>query len=136
MKTLLLICLLVSTSFGLRAQEIEVDQVIGHWELKDIPKAAGKEVVLVDSVYDGRAFENHTLLNVGGNFPDQLISVFIDKKDYDKFGGDVLKLYLHKKISVHGKLSLHKDKPQIVVTDPKQLNNHLSWKQKMLNVIL
>ncbi|GGE66360.1 hypothetical protein EV200_106327 [Pedobacter psychrotolerans] len=42
-----------------------VDQVIGHWELKDITKAAGKEVVLVDSVYDGRTFENHTVLNVG-----------------------------------------------------------------------
>jgi hypothetical protein len=135
MKTLLLICLFVSASFGLQAQEIEVDQVIGHWELKDIPKADGKEVVLIDSVYDGRAFENHTLLNVGGNFPNQLITVFIDKKDYEKFGGDVLKLYLHKKISVHGKLSLHKDKPQVVVTDPKQLNSHLSWKQKVLNVI-
>jgi hypothetical protein len=136
MKTLLLICLLISTSFGLKAQGVLVDHVVGQWRLTDIPEAAGKEIVLVDSVYDGRAFEEHTLLNIGGNFPNQLISVFIEKKDYEKFGGDILKLYLHKKISVHGKLSLHKDKPQVVVTDPKQLNKHLSWKQKVLHVIL
>lgn len=136
MKTLLLICLLVSGSFGLKAQEVLVEHVVGQWRLTDIPKAAGKEVVLVDSVYDGRAFESHTLLNIGGNYPNQLISVFIDKKDYEKFGGDVLKLFLHKKISVQGKLSLYKEKPQVVVTDPKQLNNHLSWKQKVLHVIL
>lgn len=135
MKTLLLICLFLSASFGLKAQGVLVDQVIGHWELKDTPKAVGKEVVLVDSVYDGRAFEDHTLLNIGGKFPNQLISVFISKKDYEKFGGDVLKLFLHKKISVNGKLTLYKEKAQVVVTDPKQLNNHLNWKQKVLNVI-
>ncbi|TKC09666.1 hypothetical protein [Pedobacter frigoris] len=136
MKTLLLVCSFVFASFSLSAQEgVAVDQIIGHWDLKDIPKAVGKEVVIVDSVYDGRAFENHTLLNVGGKYPGQIISVFIAKKDYKNFSDDILKLYLHKKISVSGKLSIFNEKAQIVVTDPKQINSHLNYKKKVLNVI-
>ncbi len=136
MKTFLLICSFIISSYSLKAQDgIAVDHVVGHWNLKDIPKAVGKEVVIVDSVYDGRAFENHTLLNIGGKYPDQIVSVFIAKKDYKNFIDDILKLYLHKKISVNGKLSIFNDKAQIVVTDPKQFNSHLNYKQKVLNVI-
>ncbi|WP_219225925.1 hypothetical protein [Pedobacter antarcticus] len=133
MKTLLLIFSLLTASFSLKAQQ---DVVIGHWDFKEISKAAGKEVVIVDSVYDGRTFDNHTLLNVGGKYPGQIISVFIAKNDYHNFDGDILSLYLHKKISVSGKISMYKDKAQIIVTNPKQLNSHLDWNPKVLNVIL
>lgn len=132
MKKFLLICSFVAVSFSLKAQK---DVIVGHWDFKDINKAVGKEVVIVDSVYGGRAFENHTLLNVGGQYPGEIVSVFIAKSDYKNFSDDVLKLYLHKKISIEGKVSLYKDKAQIVVTDPKQIDNHKDWKQKVLNVI-
>lgn len=132
MKTLLLICSLLIVSFSLKAQQ---DVVIGHWDFKEIQKAAGKEVVIVDSVYDGRSFDNHTLLNIGGKYPGQIVSVFIAKNDYQNFAGDILSLYLHKKVSVSGKISMYKDKAQIIVTRPEQLNAHLDWKPNVLNVI-
>lgn len=133
MKTILLICTFVLVSYAVKAQE---DVIIGFWDFKEIPKAVGKEVVIVDSVYEGRAFENHTLLNIGGKYPNQIVSVFIAKKDYQNFQGDVLKLYLHKKIAIQGKVSMFNNKAQIVATDPKQLNGSMkNWKEKVLNVI-
>lgn len=137
MKSLIWIFALLLFSVTLKAQEpIEIKgPVIGHWNFNDILKATDKNVVVVDSVYGGRAFENHTLLNIGGKFPNQLLSVFIAKKDYQNFEGDILKLYLNKKISVSGKVTNFKDKAQIVVTDQKQINHHLDWKPG-LNVVI
>lgn len=132
MKKFLLICSFIAVSFSLKAQK---DVVASQWNYKEITKAVGKEVVIVDSVYGGRAFENHTLLNVGGQYPGEVVSIFIAKSDYKNFKDDVLQLYLHKKISLKGKVSLYKDKAQIVVTDPKQIDNNLNWKEKVLNVI-
>ncbi|MNK09420.1 hypothetical protein D3C87_273790 [compost metagenome] len=137
MKSLLSIFAILLFSTLLRAQEpIEIKgPVIGHWSFNDILKTTGKDVVVVDSVYGGRAFENHTLLNIGGKFPNQLLSIFIAKKDYKNFDGDLLKLYLNKKISVSGNVTNFKDKAQIIVTDQKQINHHLDWKPG-LNVII
>jgi hypothetical protein len=137
MKLIIPVFALILFSISLKAQEpVEIkDVIIGHWSFKDILKATDKDVVIVDSVYGGRSFENHTLLNIGGKFPNQLLSVFIAKKDYKNFDGDILKLYLNKRISVSGKVTNFKDKAQIIVTDQKQLNQHLSWKPG-LNVII
>nr|WP_121272534.1 hypothetical protein [Pedobacter schmidteae] len=137
MKLFLSTLVILFFSISLKAQQpVEVkDVIIGHWKFEDILKATGKEVVVVDSVYGGRAFENHTLLNIGGKFPNQLLSVFIAKKDYPNFDGDILKLYLNKKISISGKVTNFKDKAQIVVTDQKQINHHLDWKPG-LNVMI
>lgn len=137
MKLIISIFALILFSISLKAQDpVEIkDVIIGHWNFKDILKATDKEVVVVDSVYGGRSFENHTLLNIGGKFPNQLLSVFIAKKDYKNFDGDILRLYLNKRISVSGKVTNFKDKAQIIVTDQKQLNQHLSWKPG-LNVII
>lgn len=137
MKSLLSIFAILLFSTLLKAQEpIEIkDYVIGHWNFNDILKTTGKDVVVVDSVYGGRVFENHTLLNIGGKFPNQLLSVFIAKKDYKNFDGDLLKLYLNKRISVSGQVTNFKDKAQIIVTDQKQINHHLNWKTG-LNVII
>nr|WP_121272509.1 hypothetical protein [Pedobacter schmidteae] len=137
MKSSLFALVVLFFSISVKAQQpVEVkDVIIGHWKFEDILKATGKEVVVVDSVYGGRAFENHTLLNIGGKFPNQLLSVFIAKKDYPNFDGDILKLYLNKKIGINGIVSNFKDKAQIVVTDQKQINHHLDWKPG-LNVMI
>lgn len=118
MKILLIICSLLAVSFSLKAQQ---DVVIGQWDLKEITKAVGKEVVLVDSVYDGRAFDNHTLLNIGGKYPGQIVSVFIAKNDYKNFDHDILSSFLHKKVTISGKVSMYNSKAQIIVTRPEQL---------------
>lgn len=131
MKKIILICALIITVLGVKAQE-KTPEI---WKYTDISKATGKEIVVVDSVYDGRAFEKHTLLNIGGKYPNQLFSVFIAKKDYANFEDDILKLFLHKKISVQGVLSVYHDKAQVVVTEAKQLNKKLDWKAGVLHLI-
>lgn len=118
MKILLIICSLLAVSFSLKAQQ---DVVISQLDLKEITKAVGKEVVLVDSVYDGRAFDNHTLLNIGGKYPGQIVSVFIAKNDYKNFDHDILSFFLHKKVTINGKVSMYNGKAQIIVTRPEQL---------------
>lgn len=137
MKLIILVFAMALFSISLKAQEpVGIKDVItAKWSFNDVLKAEGKEVIVVDSVYSGRAFEHHTLLNIGGKFPNQILSIFIAKKDYQNFDGDILKLYLNKRISVNGKLTVFKDKPQVVVTDKKQLNQHINWKNG-LNVII
>ncbi len=121
MKSFLILFTFLLVSINLHAQTTNDDIIIGTNPLKDVINRIGKEVTAVDSVYGGKAFENQTLLNVGGSHPNQLLTVFIDKKDYKNFKGEILTLYLNKRVSIKGKVSEFKGKPQIVVTDPKQI---------------
>eukprot|EP01133_Synstelium_polycarpum_P010455 gene10455-12172_t len=128
MKSTVLAFALILTSFGLKAQSNAAGMSLVP--LKEISGKTGQEVVVVDSVYSGRAFDNRTLLNIGGNFPNQLLTVVIDKNDYNNFEGDIVALYLHKRISVAGKVTVYNGKSQIAVTDPKkQLNLNLKWER-------
>jgi len=88
--------------------------------IKDISKHIGETVTICDSVYTTRALPNLTLINLGAEFPKQLLTVVIYKADLEKFK-EPEKLYLNKKVCVTGKLVLYNDKPQIVVNEPKQL---------------
>ncbi len=88
--------------------------------IKDVAKHIGEEVTICDSVYTTRALANLTLINLGAEFPKQLLTVVIYKADLAKFK-EPEKTYLNKKMCVTGKLVLFNEKPQIVVTEPKQL---------------
>lgn len=89
--------------------------------IKEVAKHIGEEVTICDSVYTTRALNNLTLINLGAEFPKQLLTVVIYKADLTKFK-EPEKTYLQKKICVTGKLVLFNEKPQIVVTEPKQLS--------------
>lgn len=92
--------------------------------IKDVSKHIGETVTICDSVYTTRALPNLTLINLGTEFPKQLLTVVIYKEDLAKFN-EPEKTYLNKKVCINGKLVLYNDKPQIVVNEPKQvvLNN-------------
>lgn len=136
MKKIVLILSFMLVSLGLQAQTSNDDVIITQRDFKEIIKSVGKNVIVVDSVYSGRTFENHTLLNIGGKYPNQLLTVFIDKKDYKNFQGDILELYLHKKISIEGKVTDYNGKAQIIVTDPKkQVNRYLNSKKGMQEIM-
>jgi hypothetical protein len=83
----------------------------------DIHDAANhyNEYVQVSAVVHGyKALDNMTLVNLGAAYPDQLLTVVLrgDAKDiYSGWDGQT--------ISVTGKIVSYKDKPEIVVTDPK-----------------
>lgn len=89
--------------------------------IKEVVNYVGKEVVLCDSVYSARALEGVSLLNLGGKFPKDVIAVVVFKSDRNKFEKEPVALFEHKRICVTGKVTLYKDKLQIVVNEPKQL---------------
>jgi len=89
--------------------------------IKEVVNYVGKEVILCDSVYSARAMESISLLNLGGKFPKEVITLVIFKSDKRKFKKEPVQLFENKRICVTGKVTLFKDKLQIVVNEPKQI---------------
>ncbi|MES2829720.1 MAG: hypothetical protein V4687_16300 [Bacteroidota bacterium] len=134
MKALILTLFIAVSSISLSAQDVTPAKAIESVDYKNLKAFIGKEVYVVDSVYSGRAFDNHTLLNIGGAFPNQLLTVFVDKKDYPSFSDEVIKLFLHKKINIVGKLTEYNGKVQIILTDPKKQIDQKVLKQGLYTV--
>lgn len=88
---------------------------------KEVVNYVGKEVTLCDSVYSARALDKISLLNIGGKFPKEIITMVVFKSDRAKFKKEPVELYGNKRICVTGKVTLYKDKLQLVVNDPKQM---------------
>lgn len=88
---------------------------------KEVVNYVGKEVTLCDSVYSAMALDNISLLNIGGKFPKEVITMVVFKSDRAKFKEEPVELYGNKRICVTGKVALYKDKLQLVVNDPKQI---------------
>ncbi|WAC40911.1 hypothetical protein [Pedobacter sp. SL55] len=88
---------------------------------KEAVNYVGKEVQLCDSVYSSRSLENLSLLNLGGAFPKEVITVVVFKADRAKFEKDPVEMFNEKKICVVGTVTLYKEKLQIVVNDPKKI---------------
>lgn len=103
-------------------------------DIAAISKHIGETVTICDSVYTTRALGGLTLINLGAAFPKQMLTVVIDKADLAKFT-EPDKTYLNKKICVTGKLALYKDKPQLVLTEAKQIllyNTHPTVRNSLL----
>lgn len=90
---------------------------------KDASKHIGETVTICDSVYSTKLIDgsNMALLNVGGRYPNQLLTIMIPGSDRGKFKNLPEKFYKNKKVCVAGKVVLYRDKPEIVVSDPKQI---------------
>jgi len=112
MKKLTLIILLCTVAVFTKAQTTI--------SIKDISKHIGETVTICDSVYTTRALPNLTLINLGAEFPKQLLTVVIYKADLEKFK-EPEKAFLNKKVCITGKLVLYNDKPQIVVNEAKHI---------------
>lgn len=89
--------------------------------IKEVVNHVGKEVTLCDSVYSARNLENLSLLNLGGKYPKEVITVVVFKADRSKFEKEPVEMFENKRICVTGKVTLFKDKLQLVVNDPKQI---------------
>ncbi|RZJ73710.1 MAG: hypothetical protein EOO47_21965 [Flavobacterium sp.] len=89
-------------------------------DIAAISKHIGDTVTICDSVYTTRALNGLTLINLGAALPRHLLTLVIYKADLAKFT-EPEKTYLNKKVCVTGKLVLYNDKPQIVLTEVKQI---------------
>ena len=90
---------------------------------KDAPKHIGEKVMICDKVYSTKLIQgsNLTLLFLGGDFPDQLLTATIKVADKNKFKDHPAVYYRGRNVCVTGKLTEYKGKPGIVVQNQSQL---------------
>lgn len=85
-------------------------------DIHDAAKHYNEYVQVCAKVYGYKALDNLTLVNLGAAYPDQLLTIVLrgDAKDaYNGLDGQT--------VCVTGKIVSYKDKPEIVVTDPKMI---------------
>ena len=114
MKRLLVVLLLIFSGSNLFSQiKISVKEALKH---------IGDSVVVIDKVYSGKHLENGlTLLNVGGDYPNQLLVVMIKPKHRAMFSFKPEEQFKGKRVIISGIIVDYKSKPEIVITNPSQI---------------
>jgi hypothetical protein len=85
-------------------------------DVQDAAKHYDEYVQISAKVYGYKTLENMTLVNLGAAYPDQLLTVVLKGEARDSYKGLDGQM-----INVTGKVVSYKDKPEIVVTDPKMI---------------
>lgn len=97
-------------------QEIKMDELAKH---------VGDSVTVCTKIYGGifldRSKDTPTLLNAGGKYPDAPLTVVIWADARAKFKEKPEVFYKDKDVCISGKISLYKNKPQIVVHGERQI---------------
>jgi hypothetical protein len=93
---------------------------------KDAPTHIGETVTVCDKVYSTKLIDgsNMTLLNLGGYYPNQLLTVVIKGADRSKFKDAPESFYKDKNICVTGKIVDYKGKPEIVISGPDEVKEN------------
>ena len=91
--------------------------------VKSAAKHIGETVRICDKVFSGKLISssNITQLNIGGYDPNQPLTIAIPNAARAKFKGKPELDYTGKDVIITGKLVAYKGKPEIIVSDPKQL---------------
>jgi TonB family protein len=94
--------------------------------LAEVPMFVGDSVTVRGKVFSGKYFSNGNnefmLLNMGAVYPNQLLTVMLEDLDKKNLTGEQLEnFYLNKELSVTGKITLFKDKPQVVIHKKDQM---------------
>lgn len=91
--------------------------------LKDLNAHVGDSVSVCGDVSGGRFFarDSITLLNIGGAYPNQQLTILIRPEARASFEQAPETLFKDKNICVSGKVILYHDKPEIIVYTRQQL---------------
>ena len=93
--------------------------------LQDVGLYVGDSITVTGKVHTTKYFSETpnkpTLLNMGAAFPNQLLTVLIEKGDRGRFKPEPEVLYLNREISVSGRVILYKNKPEIIVRSQSQI---------------
>ncbi|MEO6316255.1 MAG: hypothetical protein ABIU63_14680 [Chitinophagaceae bacterium] len=88
-------------------------------------KHIDEKVTVCDKVFGARFLENATrqptLVNMGDAYPNNPFTFVIFGEDRKKFKYVPEDFLVDKQVCVTGEITLHKDKPQIVVSDTAQV---------------
>lgn len=122
MRSLGLFAVCVSLSLSCLAQiKIEAEEARNH---------LGEIVTVCARVFSARYLESAktkpTLLNLGGAYPNQLLTVAIFDTDRNKFPFKPEEYYPNQEICVTGKLLEYKGSPEIIVQSPDQIKLYLN----------
>src|SRR2546423_11186612 len=92
-----------------------------NYQATEAASHVGETAMVTDRV-DGvqQLGKGSTFLNMGGKYPNQAFTAFIPSKSVAQF--PQAKQYEGRIVSVSGKITLHKGKPEIVVTSPTQIS--------------
>ncbi|NCD68031.1 S1/P1 nuclease [Mucilaginibacter agri] len=93
------------------------DQIARYIELKDISKHLNETVVTKGEVSGRRDMGSFVLVNLGGEYPNQLLTVMLRGESKS-----LAKELTGKYISVEGKVIDYKGKPEIVVTEVAKIS--------------
>lgn len=95
-------------------------------KLEEASSHVGDSVHVCGKVYEVKFFKtastSYTFINLGAPYPRQLLSIVIAKDARAAFEKTPEELFENKSICVDGKIELYKGRPQIEVTDKKQVN--------------
>ena len=115
-KILLLLFVMIQCHWLHAQQEILVE---------DAAKHVGDSVKICTKIYGGVYLERSkgtpTLLNAGGAFPNAPLTLVIWPATRATYKTAPEELYKDKEVCITGRIILYKDKPEIIITDEKQL---------------
>jgi DNA/RNA endonuclease YhcR with UshA esterase domain len=111
-----MIAVLLVWAAATRAATFDPDQAGSH-----VSENATVCGVVASATYAPGSRSQPTFLNLGKPYPNQLFTAVIFGSDRPKFGTPETFL-LEKRICVTGVIKVFRGKPEIILTDPKQLN--------------
>lgn len=95
---------------------------------KDAAKHLNETVTIADKVYSTKLIENTNmvLLDLGGEHPNQYLTVVIKGEDRAKFNAKPEEYYKGREVTVTGKLIDYHGKPEIIVGSPDDLKLNMN----------
>jgi uncharacterized protein YgiM (DUF1202 family) len=117
-KFLIVISLTIISLANISAQRVTLDEVKNH-------VGTGTPVTVCGKVYGGKYLESAvntpTLLDVGANYPNQLLTLVIFGENLSAFPKSPETYFLNKDVCVTGQVIDYNGKPEIVLRSPEQI---------------
>jgi hypothetical protein len=89
---------------------------VGPVDIKDVSKFTGKTIYVTAKAYSSKDIGSMILVNLGGAYPNQLLTLAIKGKAKEGIAN-----LDGKTLTVTGEVIDYKGKPEIIVTDPNQI---------------
>jgi hypothetical protein len=97
--------------------------------LKDAAVYNGDSVLVCGKIAGGKYFseskDSLTLLNVGGAYPNQLLTLVIKADARKEFTSAPETFYKDKQVCIYGRVSMYNEKPQIIIYHADQIMDAL-----------
>jgi DNA/RNA endonuclease YhcR with UshA esterase domain len=92
-------------------------------DAKDAAKHLNEKVIVCGEIFGGKYLSEAeiTLVDVGGNHPNEFLTLVIKGDDRKKFKNPPEEALKGKKVCITGQIVDYKGRPEIIITDPDQI---------------